>query len=69
MMGDRPPGGRRDALRNRKLLTDKAREVFTEQGLNAPLDEIARRAGVGNATPRPQRRESGHEPPKTHGWD
>lgn len=50
MMGDRPPVGRRDALRNRKLLTDKAREVFAEQGLNAPLDEIARRAGVGNAT-------------------
>ncbi|MFS4092952.1 TetR/AcrR family transcriptional regulator [Streptomyces sp. AF1A] len=49
-MGDRPPVGRRDALRNRKLLTDKAREVFAEQGLDAPLDEIARRAGVGNAT-------------------
>ena len=50
MMGDRPPVGRRDALRNRKLLTDTAREVFAEQGLDAPLDEIARRAGVGNAT-------------------
>ncbi|GGR08226.1 TetR/AcrR family transcriptional regulator [Streptomyces pilosus] len=49
-MGDRPPTGRRDALRNRKLLTDKAREVFAEQGLDAPLDEIARRAAVGNAT-------------------
>ncbi|MGV9254088.1 TetR/AcrR family transcriptional regulator [Streptomyces sp. NPDC003697] len=49
-MGDRSPVGRRDALRNRKLLTDKAREVFAEQGLEAPLDEIARRAGVGNAT-------------------
>ncbi|MER5545921.1 TetR family transcriptional regulator [Streptomyces sp. NPDC002589] len=49
-MGDRPPAGRRDALRNRRLLTDKAREVFAEQGLDAPLDEIARRAGVGNAT-------------------
>ena len=49
-MGDRPPAGRRDALRNRKLLTDKAREVFAEQGLDAPLDEIARRAGVVNAT-------------------
>ncbi|MER6569838.1 TetR family transcriptional regulator [Streptomyces sp. NPDC001093] len=49
-MDDRPPVGRRDALRNRKLLTDKAREVFAEHGLDAPLDEIARRAGVGNAT-------------------
>ena len=27
-----------------------AREVFGEQGLDASLDEIARRAGVGNAT-------------------
>ncbi len=50
MMGDRSPTGRRDALRNRKLLTDKAREIFAEQGLDAPLDEIAKRAGVGNAT-------------------
>ncbi|MEV7685466.1 TetR/AcrR family transcriptional regulator [Streptomyces bungoensis] len=49
-MGDRAPVGRRDALRNRRLLTDTAREVFAEQGLDAPLDEIARRAGVGNAT-------------------
>ncbi|MFE1752402.1 TetR/AcrR family transcriptional regulator [Streptomyces anandii] len=49
-MDDRPPAGRRDALRNRRLLTETAREVFAEQGLDAPLDEIARRAGVGNAT-------------------
>ncbi|MGW0086401.1 TetR/AcrR family transcriptional regulator [Streptomyces sp. NPDC003393] len=49
-MGDRSPVGRRDALRNRKLLVDTAREVFAEQGINAPLDVIARRAGVGNAT-------------------
>ncbi|MEU2057454.1 TetR/AcrR family transcriptional regulator [Streptomyces bungoensis] len=49
-MGDRAPAGRRDALRNRRLLADTAREVFAEQGLDAPLDEIARRAGVGNAT-------------------
>jgi AcrR family transcriptional regulator len=49
-MGDRTPAGRRDAQRNRRLLTDTAREVFAEQGLDAPLDVIARRAGVGNAT-------------------
>ncbi|MEU6419453.1 TetR/AcrR family transcriptional regulator [Streptomyces spiralis] len=49
-MGDRSPVGRRDALRNRKLLANTAREVFAEQGLDAPLDVIARRAGVGNAT-------------------
>ncbi|MFE4174473.1 TetR/AcrR family transcriptional regulator [Streptomyces sp. NPDC056909] len=41
---------RRDARRNRALLTEAAREVFAEQGLDASLDEIARRAGVGNAT-------------------
>lgn len=41
---------RRDARRNRELLTEAAREVFREQGLEAPLDVIARRAGVGNAT-------------------
>ncbi|MDT7839749.1 TetR/AcrR family transcriptional regulator [Streptomyces justiciae] len=41
---------RRDARRNRELLTEAAHEVFAEQGLQAPLDVIARRAGVGNAT-------------------
>lgn len=32
------------------MLVEAAHEVFTEQGLEAPLDVIARRAGVGNAT-------------------
>ncbi|MDX6310589.1 MAG: hypothetical protein QOF84_5563 [Streptomyces sp.] len=41
---------RRDAQRNRELLIAAAREVYAEQGLEAPLDDIARRAGVGNAT-------------------
>ncbi|MFI1096075.1 TetR/AcrR family transcriptional regulator [Streptomyces sp. NPDC020917] len=49
-MGGDAPTGRRDALRNRTLLARTAREVFAEQGLDAPLDVIARRAGVGNAT-------------------
>ncbi|WP_329239859.1 TetR/AcrR family transcriptional regulator [Streptomyces canus] len=44
------PVRRRDARRNRELLVEAAHEVFTEQGLEAPLDVIARRAGVGNAT-------------------
>ncbi|MFF8573064.1 TetR/AcrR family transcriptional regulator [Streptomyces sp. NPDC015140] len=44
------PRQRRDARRNRELLLEAAHEVFTEQGLDAPLDVIARRAGVGNAT-------------------
>jgi AcrR family transcriptional regulator len=41
---------RADAARNRQLLVDAARDVFVERGLDAALDEIARRAGVGNAT-------------------
>jgi AcrR family transcriptional regulator len=43
-------GLRSDARRNRNLLLRAAGEVLREQGLDAPLDEIARRAGVGNAT-------------------
>jgi AcrR family transcriptional regulator len=46
--GGRPR--RRDAQRNRDLLTAAARTAFAEAGLDVPLDEIARRAGVGNAT-------------------
>src|ERR1700754_1301964 len=41
---------RADAERNRTALLTAAREVFGEHGLDASLDEIARRAGVGNAT-------------------
>jgi len=41
---------RADAARNRTALLAAAREVFGEQGLDASLDEIARRAHVGNAT-------------------
>ncbi|MET8678264.1 helix-turn-helix domain-containing protein [Streptomyces sp. NPDC004647] len=41
---------RRDAQRNKDLLIAAAREIYAEQGVDAPLDEIARRAGVGNAT-------------------
>ncbi|WNZ10020.1 helix-turn-helix domain-containing protein [Streptomyces sp. 11x1] len=48
--GGAAPVRRRDARRNRELLVAAAHEVFTEQGLEAPLDVIARRAGVGNAT-------------------
>ena len=39
-----------DAERNRVALLAAAREVFAEQGLEAPLEEIALRAGVGIAT-------------------
>lgn len=41
---------RQDAQRNRESVLAAAREVYAEQGVEAPLDVIARRAGVGNAT-------------------
>jgi AcrR family transcriptional regulator len=41
---------RADAERNRAALAAAAREVFAEQGLTAPLEHIAKRAGVGIAT-------------------
>ncbi|MEV6169392.1 TetR/AcrR family transcriptional regulator [Streptomyces sp. NPDC051954] len=41
---------RADALRNRERIVIAAREMFVEFGPDVPLDEIARRAGVGNAT-------------------
>jgi AcrR family transcriptional regulator len=41
---------RADAARNRAAIVEAAGEVFAEQGLDASLDEIARRAGTGNAT-------------------
>ncbi|MGW2373050.1 TetR/AcrR family transcriptional regulator [Kitasatospora sp. NPDC001683] len=46
-----PPGRlRRDAQRNRDLLVAAAREMFSRHGLDVPLDQIAKGAGVGNAT-------------------
>jgi AcrR family transcriptional regulator len=44
------PRLRADATRNRERIVAAAQEVFVELGSDAPLDEIARRAGVGNAT-------------------
>ncbi|MFE6333673.1 TetR/AcrR family transcriptional regulator [Streptomyces sp. NPDC057806] len=41
---------RADALRNRERIVTAAREMFVEHGPDVPLDDIARRAGVGNAT-------------------
>lgn len=46
----RVPRPRADALRNRERIVAAAREMFVEFGPEVPLDEIARRAGVGNAT-------------------
>ncbi|MFG2499347.1 TetR/AcrR family transcriptional regulator [Streptomyces sp. NPDC048441] len=48
--GDRPTTRRSDARRNREVLLAAAREIYAERGVDAPLDDIARRAGVGNAT-------------------
>ncbi|NJP99827.1 TetR/AcrR family transcriptional regulator [Streptomyces zingiberis] len=44
------PRLRADALRNRERIVAAARELFVEHGAEIPLDEVARRAGVGNAT-------------------
>ncbi|GAA5134080.1 hypothetical protein GCM10023320_61290 [Pseudonocardia adelaidensis] len=44
------PALRSDARRNRRRLLEAARGVMRQQGLEASLGEIARRAGVGNAT-------------------
>src|SRR5690242_3636906 len=41
---------RADAERNRAAIVAAARDVFAEHGLEAPLEEIAQRAGVGIAT-------------------
>jgi AcrR family transcriptional regulator len=41
---------RADALRNRERIVTAAREAFVEHGPDVPLDEIARRANIGNAT-------------------
>ena len=46
--GERPL--RRDAKRNRQRILAAAAEVFTERGLDATLDEVARAAGVGIGT-------------------
>lgn len=41
---------RRDARRNRELLVRAARDMFGSKGLDAPLEEIARKAGVAVGT-------------------
>jgi len=41
---------RSDALRNRERILEVAKGVFTRQGANASLEEIAKQAGVGTGT-------------------
>ncbi|MFE3761310.1 TetR/AcrR family transcriptional regulator [Streptomyces sp. NPDC059104] len=50
MPTDTPRPLRADAARNVEKIVRAARDVYAEQGPEAPLDEIARRAGVGIAT-------------------
>jgi AcrR family transcriptional regulator len=50
---ERPPEDRprrADAVRNREKVLAAAEEVFAEEGLKAPIEEVARRAGVGVGT-------------------
>jgi AcrR family transcriptional regulator len=44
------PRRRADAVQNQAKILDAAEEVFLEMGVNAPLDVVAERAGVGRAT-------------------
>src|ERR1700712_1404294 len=39
-----------DAEENRKLLLSAARSLFSERGLDVPMREVSRHAGVGPAT-------------------
>lgn len=41
---------RADAARNRRAIIDAAGELYGQRGLDTPFDDIARHAGVGNAT-------------------
>lgn len=47
---DLPHKLRSDALDNRERILDAARAAFAAEGMNVPMREIARRAGVGPAT-------------------
>ncbi|UIP59788.1 TetR/AcrR family transcriptional regulator [Agromyces marinus] len=49
-MTTNPVSLRRDARRNHERLLVEARCLFTERGINAPLDELATRAEVGAGT-------------------
>lgn len=44
------PALRADAQRNYERLVSAAREVFAARGIDVPMDDIARHAGVGSAT-------------------
>ncbi|MGA7206613.1 MAG: TetR/AcrR family transcriptional regulator [Specibacter sp.] len=48
--GDVPATLRADARRNRRSIVEAAAQVFAEQGIAAPLADVAQCAGVGIAT-------------------
>jgi AcrR family transcriptional regulator len=51
MMAPRPPGQlRADARQNHARLVVAATQAFAEKGADAPLEDVARRAGVGIGT-------------------
>jgi AcrR family transcriptional regulator len=50
LMVQKPRKLRADAARNRARVLDVAYEAFAAEGLAVPIDEIARRAGVGAGT-------------------
>ncbi|MEW2294644.1 helix-turn-helix domain-containing protein [Streptomyces sp. NPDC006743] len=50
MTDDLPHSLRSDARDNRARVLEAARELFSADGLDVPMREIARRAGVGPAT-------------------
>jgi AcrR family transcriptional regulator len=45
-----PRGQRADARRNRDKIVTAARELFMTEGPDAPLDDVARLAGIGKGT-------------------
>jgi AcrR family transcriptional regulator len=49
-MAGKPRPLRADAARNRARVLEVAYQTFAQQGLSVPIDEIARRAGVGAGT-------------------
>jgi AcrR family transcriptional regulator len=50
VLDDAPAGMRADARRSRTKLLEAATAAFAEHGADAPLEDIARRAGVGIGT-------------------
>jgi AcrR family transcriptional regulator len=49
-MSEAPAGERADARRNRERILEAARAVFAEQGSEAQIDDVARRAELGVGT-------------------